>query len=459
MHGRELNYHSRLASKTRGALVCLFLLLAPSIATASTASDLTDACNALLASAVSRPYGLGWPGEASEISSRQPKIGLGPGQTPAAALVLFRAGRVLSEPKFTDAAIAAAHGIARCQLDTGKIGDQGIFATFPVGQDVSVGARDRTTTSAALGLFLEILRNQPTRDERIVSAAGRAANWLTRQQLHDGAWPTEMKFGDSSHATRYLRLDTTDWRDCTLAMLEAGQILERRELVHNGEGAANVLVLLQLHDPKAAWAAAWAPLYHVNGSPVKDLDKAFYALNSTASLHAAQTLVGSYLLNYDRPTMDALTRFASTMTILRTPTGDWYRLYGLPESPGLPATRSGETHLPRLFEPATSQPTDPSGLAPPGMAELLETIALLQKSNVGPLTQLPSGAGSLSRFRRDQVYEEIASTLCGVTATPFGPLASQEADDPGGESPQDSAVKSQILRIQALLMSLPGGGQ
>ncbi len=452
-----------MVGKTGGGLICLLaLLLGSSRASAATTrqselSELNSASSALLAAGVRRPYGAGWPADPSEMPSRQPRIGLGPGQTPAAALVLYRAGKELSDSRFSDTAIAAARGIARCQLDTGRIADEGVFARFPVGRDLTAGARDRANTTAALGLFLEIIRTQKTPDARLVEAAGRAAIWLMRQQLHDGAWPTELKFTDSKPATRYLRLDTADWRDCTLALLEAGQILDRQDLIHGGEGAANVLILLQLDDPKAPWAGGWAPLYQVNGKPVKEMDKAVYALNTRASMRAAQTLVGHFLLTYEPPTRTALDRFALTMNELRSPAGDWYRMYGLPASPALPATRSDEVHIRRMFETATSRESDRSGIAPEGLGELLETISLLQKSNLGPLSDL-SGPGPLSRFRHDHIYEEISSTLCGVTDAPFvDSVTGEDSKDWGDSTPQDSAIAIQVRHVNDILVELNRG--
>ncbi|MDP9175207.1 MAG: hypothetical protein M3O30_15270 [Planctomycetota bacterium] len=414
---------------------------------AAAKSALMDACNALLAASARRPYGMGWSVEGDGASLQGPTIDLRPGATPAAGLVLFRAGKMLGDSKLIEDAIAVAHGIALCQRDSGRIADAAIFARFPSPQDLSPGARDRASSTAALGLFLEILNNSPEPDQRIKSAAVRCVTWLTEQQLRDGAWPTELILDDSAHPDRVYRLDSTDWRNCTMALLLAGNVLERPTMTQRGEAACNSLIKLQLSDAKARWAnGAWASAYRINYSPLKTAGEIPYVLDTVATMHAAQTLLGRFLLTQDTASSDALTQMAFSMKALRTESGDWYRFYALPSSPMIAATRSTQPSTstsiaPAAAEPSTrvsvasSRPGDQSGMAAPGLGEILAEIDRLQQT------------GTVDAPRR-YVQEQMAATLCGLTDMPFVPALQLESHQ---KDWQGSWLRLQARAIYSLL--------
>src|SRR3954469_4551424 len=93
------------------------------------ATQLATECDALLDSAVRRPYGIGWSraatGDDGKHNVAQP-VAMGTGATPAAGLVLELAAQVLDEPKYHAAAIEVARGIASAQnaATTGKVPDE-----------------------------------------------------------------------------------------------------------------------------------------------------------------------------------------------------------------------------------------------------------------------------------------------------------------------------------------------
>jgi hypothetical protein len=382
-------------------------------------SALLAACNALLAAGVRKPYGLGWTAEGN-ADPQGPRIDLRPGTTPAAGLMLFRAGKMLGDANLVEAAVAVAHGMALCQRDTGKMADTAVFARFPAPQDLVAGGRDRESTTAALGFFLEILGSSSEQDPRIKTAAIRCMTWLTDQQLRDGSWSADMSLDDPVHPTHVFRLDSADWRNSTLSLLLLGDVLDRPTAAHQGTAACDALIKLQVNDPRARWASGgWSSIYHINGLPLKDPDQSPYAIDTVATMRAAQTLLGRYLLSQDPDCAQALARTAETMKPLRDNSGDWFRLYGLPINPPprarsvvastrttMPSTNPtlGATR-PTTRMAGTTRPGDPPGFAPWGMAQLLAAVDQLE-------------AGTLKVPRR-LVQQQIAAVLCGLTDTPF----------------------------------------
>jgi hypothetical protein len=419
---------------------------------ASSKSALTDACNALMAAAIRKPYGLGWSTEPNGSSPQDPRIDLRPGTTPAAGLVLFRAGKILGDVKLIEAAIATAHGMALCQRETGKMPDTAVFARYPSPQDLTPGARDRASTAAALGFFTEVLSGSTEEDPRIKSAAVRCMTWLTEQQLRDGSWPTEILLDDPNHPTRIFRLDSPDWRNCTMALLLIGDVLDRPTATHQGQAACNALIKLQINDAKAVWAGgAWAPIYKINGAPLKEESPVPYQLDTVATMRAAQTLLARYDLSQDPASSDALEKFSSTMKPLRNSSGSWYRVYALPTTPLRTATRpAGAASTTRNSPPAAprstaaaapaTMPGDSSGIAPQGMAELLSEI---DKIRSVPATRVPHTI----------LQQQIAATVTGLTDTPFAPPAEREH---GAEDWQGSWLHLQTQAIYDLLQQMVG---
>src|SRR5947207_7711432 len=100
-------------------IVCTFLtLFSPARADERTPqkyqSLLARECDALIATAVKRPYGWAWELTSDQDSKKTPRsvaISLEPAATPAAGLLLLYAGDLLHEPKYSDAAGNVARGI------------------------------------------------------------------------------------------------------------------------------------------------------------------------------------------------------------------------------------------------------------------------------------------------------------------------------------------------------------
>jgi hypothetical protein len=361
-------------------------------------------CDAMIASAVKKPYGMGWSIDPPDSKALAVNVPMGALQTPAAGLVLYRAGRVLKDVKYVDAGTQVARAIASCQRPTGKIYDSALYGDFAGGKDAE-GSRDAVSTRAGLGLILEILDTSDKKDTRLQAVATQAAVWIRNQEDPRGGWPSDLAIAGSRYPLRVYKMAQPDWRDNTLALALAGDVLGRSDAGSGAIRSADLLAGMQLHDDAAPFArGAWTSMYGIDALPVIKVAGSTYSIDTVATLHAGQVLVWRQLSHPDDLTGVALRRLAQTMKQLRRPDGQWYRLYGLPASPMLPATRADEP-MARLFETTTTQPEDPTGFAPPGMQQLIDTIDWLQspQAAMSPVV----------------IHEEIASLCCGLTDLPL----------------------------------------
>ena len=84
------------------------------------ADELRQQADSLIASAIKRPYGWGWTeAEPEESAAAKVKVkpayvpvAMGPGETPAAGLILLWAAKLQNEPKYAEAARQVARGVA-----------------------------------------------------------------------------------------------------------------------------------------------------------------------------------------------------------------------------------------------------------------------------------------------------------------------------------------------------------
>jgi hypothetical protein len=364
---------------------------------------LRGVCDAMIASAVKKPYGMGWSIDPPDTKALAVNVPMGLLETPTAGLVLYRAGRLLNEPKYLDAGNQVARAIASCQRPTGKIFDQALYGSFAGGKDAE-GSRDANSTRAALGLILEILETSDKKDTRLQGVATAAAVWIKNQGDPRGGWPSDLAVPGSRYPLRVYRMAQPDWRDNTLILALAGDVLERADAAGGANRSADLLAAMQLQDKAAPFArGAWTSMYAIDATPLIKVAGSTYSIDTVATLQAGQVLVWRELTHPDVLTGVALRRLAQTMKQLRRSDGRWYRLYGLPSSPMLPSTHPSSPEA-RLFE-TTTQPDDPEGFAPPGMQQLIDTIAWLQS----PQATMPSA----------MIHQEIASLCSGLGDVAF----------------------------------------
>jgi hypothetical protein len=407
--------------------------------------------HALVDAAIRQPYGWGWRESIEpDQRDRRPVISMDPTDTPAAGLMLLWAGELLKEPRFTEAAVSAARGVAASQEKTGKIPSRPVFASTAGGRDTATAVPDRATTRAGLALLLAVIGADESRDEQFHRAALRASTWLLRQQTGDGGWPVAFPpDATRENSIRMLRLDLPDYRDSTLALFLAAEAFPDTPAGRAASKAVAKLLSLRLTAPKRL-ADLWATAYHLNGALVEGNESIRLGADVLGSRLALQTLLAACVLNRDAEAAKALDSAAKALVGLRNQNGTWQRLY-LFDLPSNPATQP-ETSV---LDP-TTQPHPLAASGDFGLGPTLESVQNYLQLG-GDEFESRLGDGILPR-------QSIALTLVGLLDQPL------EADWPGTrveavayierhaerwrslESPPPSAAAARTRRLFALAL-------
>ncbi len=282
-------------------------------------AQLEAECNAMLQSAVQRPYGWAWDPLMSNADPSKPRaVSMEPQGSPSVGLILQLAGELLKKPTYLDAAEQSARGALASHDDGGRIAPVPIFGdSVAVNPDPSP-LPDRAATRAALALALTVIPNANAKDE-LTTAAAAAAKWLARQQSASGAWPTVA--ADAQNPARVARIDNTDARDCTLTILLAGEILHDKAFTLSANRAINALLQMRQADQHNLWRIA----YDEKLSPVAGKTQFPDTVDLLASQYAMQTLLGDYLFTGERRIGLALDDAVRASTQMKRSDNRWDR--------------------------------------------------------------------------------------------------------------------------------------
>jgi len=422
-------------------------------------AQLIAECDALIASAVQKPYGWAWPAaepEPANLPRNTTLVSFDPMSTPSAALVLFYAGRELRIDRFTSAAHQAARGIMAAQQSTGRVSSLATFGTAVRGRDAVEPLPDRKATCASLSLLLTMLDGQKREDndETIRRGAARASQWLARQQTASGAWPSLYQPADKdSRPVRLIRLDGPDYRNCTLALLLAADVLEDMSLRHPADKAVDQLLHLRLGEPRAA-RGLWQASYELNGSGSGSPPWLADAIDILACRYAIQTLVvAGFAPIANRPAAAALPNAMIAVSDLRYEDGQWRLLYRLtneslqPHPKGDAAAGGPVFAQPRM----PGQPDEPTT----GLFGLPETLATAQRLDEMGKPKAREAMEKWGGFNR-----QLAWTLAGLTDQPLAiPAAEGTADEKnivaairGSAEAPPGGLEARIRRISWLLL-------
>lgn len=427
-------------------LICIAILLSAPAASAQQprgpfATQLARECEELMQSAVRRPFGWGWDnvGPASPVQGNAPRhVTLESPGSASAGLLLLWAGELLDEAKFKQAAMDAARGIVASQIDAGKIPEHVLFASSgTTTRDPQQVVPDRSSTTAGLAFLLLTLEAQEKKPEPLVRASQRAAQWLVRQQLDDGAWPSAHPPDVSARQTvRLIRLDTTTYRDSTLALLLSGEMLSDGGVLKASDKAVARLLALRftgirtpsvdtripttepttepadLPEPLGEfetarrYAGLWSTAYGLSGSLDPRLTDFPGGADIVSSKFAMQTLIGAYLMTGNRQTGQALDAADRAVSQLRLPNGSWRKLYALQPTtePAEVEERTGGT-----FGPPTTQSRFASGTF--DLPPTLETVRQLKLVGQTRYVTMLS--------RPFTLRQRVAAILCGLSEDPF----------------------------------------
>lgn len=418
------------------------LLLAP-LAQAQAQSgpysaQLARECDALIQSAVRRPYGWGWdtvPAVATQNSAPR-HVMMDPPGTAAAGVLLLWAGQVLHEPKYQQAALEAARGVAAAQTPVGRVPGHVIFGPSGASsRDEPTVVPDRAATEAGMALMLLVYDPQTKSPDLIYRGAMRAAQWLAKQQTDEGGWPIPYPPDAQPHDTqRILRLDDSDSFSAAMALLLAADVLKEPILVKDAGKSAGKLLTMRLsalgeattnpalgldgqNDISPKIANLWTTAYRLNGTIDPSLKDFPVGGDALASRYAMQTLIGAYLMTEDKSAAQALDAAARSIEQLKTANGNWRKIYLL-----VPTTEPLEEEAPTgaFGAPASTQPQRMSGDY--GLPQTLETVSQLR---------LLGRSRYLAMLTRQfSMNQHLTSLVCGLNDDPFSlslPVSKDEA--------------------------------
>jgi hypothetical protein len=342
---------------------------------------LSEAADALVESAVKRPYGWGWPDAAPDEPAKKGKpayipIAMGPGETPAAGLVLWWPGKLRNEPKYLDAARQVARGVAASQLPSGRFPNPANFgATSAAGKEGLTPLPDRGPTRAALALLLTVYDENDPQQEPMRRAASRAAAWLLKQQAESGGWPVLYPPGAGvKNTSRIVRLDTTDTRDSTLAMLLAyetlGDPFQRRSV----ERSIEWLLKARSGAALPIGGGLWQPAYVLTAMPVDKMTEFPPAYDLLASRYAAQTLLATYTMLGDGQRLVAAELAVKSIDdLIKGDDGRWHQRYGF-KGVALDNVQSAARNEPPGAFGDPMKPEAEASKADPGLAPLVDAL-------------------------------------------------------------------------------------
>jgi hypothetical protein len=412
------------------------------------ARQLTEECDALIASAVKRPYGWAWAAPGSDgagAPARKPGVDMRPGATPAAGAVLLWAGALLEEPAYTEAAVHVARGIVASQASNGNVVSEPTFGPTAGKREPPAAVPDRAATRAGAALLLACVGADESKDEMFRRAAMRAASWLAKQQANDGGWPSAAPAGAGAGAKvaeRLIRLDDRDVRDSTFALLLAASAADDKLAARAAQRAVEKLAGMRTSAP-GRYNNLWSTFYRLNGELEDAVPYVPPGADVLASRRAIETLLAAALLTSDKPARDAAQlaarEAAQSLRALRDTQGHWTRLYVMSGEQPQPATDS-------IFGAASTQPSQDlwrSGTF--GIERVLAAVDQLHQ--LGPEQMSATLSATMT------VQERLAATILGLTDSPFA-----VGDDPDVvevgllQGPHPDELDRRVLRIHALLL-------
>jgi hypothetical protein len=290
-----------------------------------------------VASALKRPYGWGWADADADakVPAQKIPVSLEPGATPAAGLLLLYSSELLQEPSYAEAAAQVARGASAVQRPSGKFPSVALFSsTNAISLEQASALPDRGSTRACLALLLSLAEpdSKERRQEEVGRAASRGTRWLVKQQADTGAWPVMFPpNAPPTQATRLIRLDTPDTRDCILTMALAYEVLGDPFHRRSVEKSLEFLIKVRSGANLPVGAGLWPSACMLSGMQLEKSKDFLEGYDTLASRSCAQAFLGSWVILGDAQRLsaaDLATRSIQDL-VKRDDDGAWHQHYTL----------------------------------------------------------------------------------------------------------------------------------
>ena len=434
------------------ALIALAFACPLRAAPAASAEMLAAECDGLLRLAVRKPYG--WAFEAADprphlrpgekLARDASVVDLDPSATPAGGLLLLYAGRELGNETYIDAGRRIARGLMASQQSNGRVPARAVFSSSAGGRDVASPLQDPAPTRAALALLLAVHEHDPS-DEQVKRGASRCALWLAREQSPAGTWQTLVTLEGHASPMRLVCLHTRDYRDSTLALLYASDVLNETFLKKSAQRPVDQLLKMTI-DPSVTAKGLWRGFYELDGTTtakVADYDR---AVDTLATRFALQAVLGEHLFNGSPVSLEALKAAAKSLRGLRYEDGLWQRMYVMRHNE-VPARQKGPAPRPDRNPFADAPPVegDLSAVADFGLPPVLDAIERLMASGREEYRK------GLARRLTDR--QHVALMLAGMSDQPFIAEPAGDRSVAEGASGADTLAR-RLRRAHGLLLAI-----
>jgi len=276
---------------------------------------------------------------AGEVKATATQVWIQPPGTPAVGAAFLQAFEAMKDPRYLEAARAAADALAKGQLESGgwdyliefdaeksrawfRRSDIGKVSEADAVRRKNISTYDDDNSQSALRFLLAFCNAVKTstdpRDREIRGALDHGLKKLLEAQYPNGAWPQrfdgkQIKPGDypilkasipkeypreyaKENYFRHYTLNDNTQRDCIRTALDAFHRTGKREFLEAAKRGGEFLILAQLPEPQPVWAQQ----YNAKMEPA--WARAFEppAACGNESIGAMRTLVEVYLETGDR---------------------------------------------------------------------------------------------------------------------------------------------------------------
>jgi PelA/Pel-15E family pectate lyase len=328
-------------------------------------------------------YSLDLKERAGEGKATPTMIWIQPPGTPTMGMALLRAYEATRDPRYLDAAKAAADGLAIGQLESGgwdysvnfdpeqakrayRRTDKGTIPAAEAAKRFNVSTYDDDNTQSATMFLMAVVDaskgGNDARDQRIRAARDYALVKMLEAQFPNGAWPQRydgvpklakdfpvLKAGipkvwprewpkpDYKH---YYTLNDNTLSDCIAVMLDAHHRYGKPEYLAAAKKAGDFLLLAQLPEPQPAWAQqynqrmepAWARAFEPP------------AVTGGESGGAVRTLVDLFIETGEQKYLEPIPRVIAWWKRSEIAPGRWARYYELGSNKPIYGDRDGKIY-------------------------------------------------------------------------------------------------------------------